>query len=165
MTFEHVSGEGTLSPIDAETDTAGYARADFLSPRSPQVSRLRAAAAGLEALLDLRTAFVDPNAAGGTITNYPNPFRPPSEPTTFAWKLADDATVTLRIFTQSGDLVLSRTFARGAVGGRGGLNEWAWDSRNGAGTLVASGGYVVLVEAQGTSETMHVMRRKIAAVR
>jgi len=165
MTFEQLAGGGTLTPVDAGTDTAGWARADFLSPREPQVTRLRASGGGLEALLDLQTAFVDPNAAGGTITNYPNPFRPPSEPTTFAWKLADDATVTLRIFTQSGDLVLSRSFARGAEGGRGGLNEWAWDGRNGEGRLVASGGYVVLVEAQGTSETMHVMRRKIAAVR
>lgn len=165
MTFDLVSGAGTLTPVDTETDSAGYARADFLSPREPEFDRLRATAAGLVALLDLQTAFVDPNAAGGTITNYPNPFRPPFEPTTFAWKLADDATVTVRIYTQSGDLVLSRTFARGVTGGRQGLNEWAWDGRNGAGETVASGGYVVLAEAQGTGETLHVMRRKIAVVR
>ncbi len=165
MTFSQVTGTGTLTAVDSTTDSSGTARADFLSPRQPETDRLSASAAGLNALLDLQTAFVDPNAAGGTITNYPNPFRPPSQPTTFAWKLADNATVTLRIFTQSGDLVLSHTFARGDVGGRVGLNTWAWDGRNGRGDLVASGGYVVLVEAQGNGETLHVMRRKIAAVR
>jgi len=108
---------------------------------------------------------VDPNAAGGTVTNYPNPFHPSDGPTVIAWKLDDDATVTLRIFTQTGDLVLRRTFARGATGGTTGLNEFSWDGRNGRGDLVASGGYVALIEAQGTGETLHVMRRKIAAVR
>jgi len=61
--------------------------------------------------------------------------------------------------------VLNRTFQRGAAGGSTGLNEFAWDGRNGRGDLVASGGYVLLIEAQGTGETLHVMRRKIAAVR
>ena len=46
-----------------------------------------------------------------------------------------------------------------------GLNTWMWDGRNGAGELVASGGYIVLVEAQGAGQTLHVMRRKIAVVR
>ena len=108
---------------------------------------------------------MDPNAAGGTITNYPNPFRPPIQPTTLAWKLADDASVTLRIFTQTGDLVLTRNFARGASGGTAGLNSWDWDGRNGKGAIVSSGGYIALVEAQGSGETLHVMRRKIAVVR
>ena len=116
-------------------------------------------------MLNLQTAFVDPNAAGGTITNYPNPFRPPNQSTTIAWKLEDDATVTIRIFTQNGDLVLEKTFARGTPGGTTGLNEWQWDGRNGKGVTVSSGGYVALVEAQGNGETLHVMRRKIAAVR
>jgi len=30
---------------------------------------------------------------------------------------------------------------------------------------VSSGGYVVLIEAQGTGETLHVIRRKLAVVR
>ena len=57
------------------------------------------------------------------------------------------------------------TFARGDVGGRAGLNEWQWDGRNGMGTVVSTGGYILLVEAAGTGETLHVMRRKIAVVR
>ena len=50
-------------------------------------------------------------------------------------------------------------------GGTTGLNEYLWDGRNGNGTLVASGGYLAIVEAQGQGETLHVMRRKIAAIR
>lgn len=57
------------------------------------------------------------------------------------------------------------SFDRGGAGGRTGLNEWQWDGRNGAGDVVASGGYIVLVEAQGLGQTLHVMRRKIAVVR
>jgi flagellar hook assembly protein FlgD len=73
--------------------------------------------------------------------------------------------VTLRIFTQSGDLVLERTFAKATPGGSSGLNTWVWDGANGAGRTVASGGYLAFIEAQGNGATLHVMRRKIAVVR
>jgi hypothetical protein len=165
MTFALLSGTGTLTPVDSLTDTTGVATADYLSARQPEMSRLRANSSGLVANLDLQTAFVDPNAAGGYVTNYPNPFHPPDQPTVIAWKLDDHAAVTLRIFTQSGDLVLRRTFDRAAPGGAAGLNEFSWDGRNGEGRLVASGGYIALIEAHGTGETLHVMRRRIAAVR
>jgi flagellar hook assembly protein FlgD len=108
---------------------------------------------------------VDPNAAGGTAYSYPNPFHPPAQPATIAYKIDDDAAVTLRVFTQSGNLVLRQEFQRGAQGGRAGLNAFVWDGRNGKGDLVSSGGYVVLIEAQGKGETLHVIRRKIAVVR
>ena len=165
MSFTLISGNGVVTPVDNQTDGTGLARADFLSPRQPEKDQLRASSNALTADLQLETAFVDPNAAGGTVTNYPNPFHPPAQGTTLAWKLSDDATVTLRIFTQSGDLVLEHTFPRGGPGGTLGLNEWSWDGANGTGRTVASGGYVALVEAQGQGATLHVMRRKIAVVR
>ena len=37
--------------------------------------------------------------------------------------------------------------------------------RYGKGNVVASGGYVALIEAQNAGQTLHVMRRKIAVVR
>jgi len=165
MGFQLVSGTGTLAAIDNLTDSSGVARADCLSPRQAEQDRVRATSGILVADLDLEIALVDPGAPGGTVTNYPNPFHPGEEPTTIAWKLDDDATVTLRLFTQSGDLVREENFPRGGPGGRAGLNEWAWNGRNGGGTPVASGGYLVLIEARGTGETLHVMRRKIAVVR
>ena len=144
---------------------AGTARADFLSARQPEKDGIRVSAAGIVQDFELETAFVDPDAPGGHATSYPNPFHPPTQTTTIAYKLADDASVTLRIFTLSGDLVLQKSFQKSAVGGMTGLNEWAWDGRNGKGQVVASGGYVALIEAQGTGETLHVIRHKIAVVR
>ena len=165
VTFSLVSGTGVVSGVDSLTDSTGVALGGFDSPRQPEVDRVRATSRSILANLDIETALVDPNAAGGYVSNYPNPFRPPSEPTTIAYKLDDDATVRLRVFTQSGGLVLDQSFGRGSTGGRAGLNTWAWDGRNGRGTTVASGGYVLLIEAQGTGETLHTMRRKIAVVR
>src|SRR6185436_6798954 len=130
MVFAHLSGAGTLTAVDSLTDSTGLARADFLSPRAPGHDQLRASAGSVIADLDLETAFVDPNAAGGTVTNYPNPFHPPVQGTTLAWKLDDHASVRLRIFTQSGDVVLDKTFDRAGPGGTQGLNEWVWDGKN-----------------------------------
>ena len=165
LSFLQLTGTGTLTPRDSVTDSTGVAHADFLSPRQPEKDRVQAIAGPLTADLWIETAFVDPNAGGGTVASYPNPFHPGEAPVTLAWKLDDFAAVTLRIFTQTGDLVLERHFERGTTGGMSGLNVFPWDGRNGRGDLVASGGYIALIEAQGQGETLHVMRRKLAAVR
>ena len=165
MVFSVIQGTGTTTRIDSLTDSNGLARADFLSPRAPEMGRVRASASGLTADLDLQTAFVDPNAAGGYVSNYPNPFHPPLESTKIAYKLDDYASVTLRIFTLNGNLVLQQQFSSGDPGGRPGLNEYSWDGKNGEGHVVASGGYIALIEAKGTGETLHVIRHKIAVVR
>ena len=162
--FELLSGTGTLAAIDSLSSASGVATADYLSSRTPETSRIRAESNALFAELDLITALVDPNAAGGTITNYPNPFYPGDGPTTIAYKLSDHATVTLRIYGLSGDLVRREVFQPGAPGGLAGMNEFVWNGENGDGKLVASGGYVVLVEAQGGGETIHVMKRKVGVV-
>jgi hypothetical protein len=165
MVFTRLTGTGTLTRLDSLTVGDGSARADFLSPRFPEMDRIRASSSGVVSEINLETAFVDPYAPGGHVTNYPNPFHPPDELTTIAYKLRDDATVTLRIFTLSGDLVLRRIYDRSTPGGLAGLNEVTWDGRNGEKRVVASGGYIVLIEAQGIGETLHVIRRKIAVVR
>jgi len=165
MSFQLVTGTGTLTPIDNVTAADGRARADFLSPRNPESDSISASAAGLSNGIRIETAYVNPDAAAGSVTNYPNPFQPSKQATTIAYKLSDDAAVTLRIFNLNGDLVLERTYPRGGVGGSTGLNEVAWDGKNGKGDVVASGGYVLLVEAQGTGGTLHVIRRKIGVVR
>ena len=165
MDFELVSGEGTLTPIDTLTGSDGVAEADFLSSRIPGISLIRATSGGLISELEIETSLVDPNAPGGSITNYPNPFHPGEIATTIAYKLSDNANVTLRIYTLSGSLVLREDFARGEHGGVVGLNEYEWDGRNGKGDYVSSGGYIVVVEAEGNGETLHVMRRRVAVVR
>jgi hypothetical protein len=165
VTFALLSGTGTLSPLDSLTDASGNQRADFLSPRNPEHDMIRASSSSLTQDLDLEVAFVDPTAGGGFVTNYPNPFHAGSEGTTLAYKLDDMATVTVRIYTTTGSLVRREVFAKDAPGGRQGLNEWVWDGKNGKGEFVASGGYIAFVEAQGTGETVNVIRRKIAVVR
>ncbi len=163
--FDLLSGEGVLTPIDTLTDDEGVAQADFLSSRVPGISVVRATSGALISELEIETSLVDPNAAGGSITNYPNPFHPGETETTIAYKLDDNANVTLRIYTISGSLVLRKDFTRGEQGGTVGLNEYQWDGRNGNGDFVASGGYIVVIEAEGNGETLHVMRRRVAVVR
>jgi hypothetical protein len=162
--FSLVSGAGTLTPIDDMTKDTGDATAEYRSPREPGMDSIRAVSGTLVTDLDIETALVDPNAAGGTLTNYPNPFHPDESPTTIAYVLDDNASVRMRIYTLSGSLVLDTQFASGSQGGMVGLNEIIWDGRNGNGETVASGGYVVYVEAEGNGTTMHVMRRKIGVV-
>ena len=165
VVFELVSGNGQLTPIDSLTSSEGVATADFLSPREPEIDRVRASSNGLTDELNIETALVDPTLPGGTVTNYPNPFHPREAPTTIAYKLADNAAVTLRIFTLNGELVFRQDFPYGGSGGTVGLNEVEWNGRNGKGELVSSGGYILLIEAKGKGETLHVMRRKVAVVR
>jgi hypothetical protein len=165
VTFELVSGGGTLTPIDSLTTADGVSRAGFLSPREPGFTRIRATSGALSAEYDIETALVDPGKPGGTITNYPNPFHPNEAPTTIVYKLNENARVSLRVFTLTGKLVLRLEFAEGSPGGRAGLNEYRWDGRNGDGKVVASGGYLVAVDAVHSGQTIHNMRRKIAVVR
>ena len=163
--FFLLSGSGTLTALDSVTNQSGSAQADFLAPRVPEIDRIRATSGVLTAEMDLETALVDPTKPPGMVTNYPNPFHPNEAPTTIAYKLVDNATVTLRIYSITGALVIERTFNAGSAGGVVGLNEVPWDGRNGDGAVVASGGYIVVIEAEGNGETLHTMRRKIGVVR
>jgi predicted RNA-binding protein with TRAM domain len=165
VVFSLIEGLGTLTPVDSLTTGSGRAVADFLSPRQPGISRIRAVSGALAAEYDIETALVDPNKPGGTITNYPNPFHPGEAPTTIAYKLDDNARVTLKIYSLMGTLVLERLFDSGSPGGLVGLNEFSWDGRNGDGNVVASGGYIVVVEAVRNGETINSMRRKVGVVR
>jgi len=165
VTFSLIGGSGTLTPIDAETGPSGAAAADYLSARFPEIARVRATSNALSAELNIETALVDPDELPGTITNYPNPFHPNEGATTIAYKLAENARVTMKIYTLHGGLVYTKNYDEGGLGGLAGLNEVQWDGRNGDGEQVSSGGYILVVEAQRAGETLHVMRRKIAVVR
>jgi hypothetical protein len=165
VVFSLIDGLGTLTPVDSLTTSDGRALADFLSPRQPGSSRIRAVSNAVTDEYDIETALVDPNKPGGTITNYPNPFHPGEAPTTIAYKLDDDARVTLKIYSLMGTLVLEKVFDAGSAGGTVGLNEYSWNGRNGDSNAVASGGYIVVVEAVRNGETINNMRRKIGVVR
>ena len=108
---------------------------------------------------------MDPDLPNGTITNYPNPFHPDEGDTEIAYKLASDADVTMSLYTISGTLVFETLYPAGENGGKAGLNTVFWNGRNGQNTTVASGGYILMLEAEHGGETIHKMRRRIGVVR
>jgi hypothetical protein len=128
------------------------------------LARIMAQAGAYSAEIEIETAFVDPGAAGGTVASYPNPFHPRESAATIAYKLSDNANVTLEVFALSGGRVLHKQFQNGTPGGQIGLNEFVWDGKNAQGDFVASGGYLVVIRAAGPGQTLHDMRRKIAVV-
>jgi hypothetical protein len=90
------------------------------------------------------------------ITNRPNPFRAGSESTIILFKPVESGTVTLTIYDLYGDVVLSRQLEAQAQA----TEQFVWDGRNGAGRVVANGGYVCHIQGHGLD-----LRRKIAVVK
>ena len=154
----------TAKTVNVFTGDDGEIAVTYLAAREAESALITATSGSLTADLPLETAMVDPLAAGGSLTNYPNPFHPDEAPTTIHYVLNDDATVRMRIYTLSGGLVLDQSFARGDEGGRQGHNTLLWDGYNNDNEPVASGGYILFIEAEGNGATMHVMRRKIGVV-
>jgi len=154
----------TAKTVNVYTGDDGEVAVTYQAARQAESVRITAASGALTTDLPLETAMVDPLAAGGSLTNYPNPFHPDEAPTTIHYVLNDDATVRMRIYTLSGGLVLDQSFARGDEGGRQGHNTVQWNGYNNENEPVASGGYILFIEAEGNGATMHVMRRKIGVV-
>lgn len=161
---------GALAPgqgkaVSVATGETGVATAQYVAPGFAQEFTVTAGTGALSAGWEIVTAEVNPDAQAGYVTNYPNPFHPGEGPTTIAWKLDASTEMRLRIYTTSGSLVLDRRFAPGEAGGADGNYEFEWDGTNGDGEPVASGGYVLRIDAQGNGATEHVMRRKLGVVR
>jgi hypothetical protein len=87
---------------------------------------------------------------------YPNPFRAGRENVLLSYRLAADAGVRVSIYTLLGGLVRELALGSGQAGGARGLNEVAWDGRNGTGDLVRPGVYVAVIEGGGVSERIKV---------
>lgn len=130
-----------------------------------------AASADLIVLDDLTGTPVPIRAGGGlpfapltspTLTlfakahGYPNPFHAGRETVRLSYVLAQDASVHVGIYTLFGDLVRELSLTAGGTGGTRGLNEVAWDGRNGKGDLVSAGVYVARIEGTGTKEQIKV---------
>ncbi len=165
VSFQLVKGGGRILESDTLTDDTGLAGAVFLSPEDPETGIIRAVSDSFSVDAEIRTALVDPALPGGIITSYPNPFHPDEGSTTIAYKLDADSEVLVRIFTLAGRLVLEKTFPPGRAGGAEGMNQISWDGRNGEGRIVSSGGYIAMLRAVRSGETIHSMRRRIAVVR
>ena len=91
----------------------------------------------------------------GDITSYPNPAK---EKATFIFKLTKSADVTLEIYDVSAQLVYTDKL-RDVTGER-----FSWDCKNRAGTPVASGVYIYVIEATRDEQTIR-KTGKIAVVK
>ena len=101
--------------------------------------------------------------------NYPNPFAPPRDVTTFVYTLHQDAEVEIEIYTYLGNRVRHFSYAAGQEGGRGApggyVNRVVWDGRDGKGYVPASGGYICRISARLPNGVRVAETRKIAIVR
>ena len=98
-----------------------------------------------------------------SFANFPNPFAPGRTNTTFAFYLAEAATVSLHILSPRGELV--STLLQGELRDAGMHQTEIWRGRNQRNRLVTNGVYVaelVVVYASGRTERV---LRKVAVVR
>jgi fibronectin type 3 domain-containing protein len=85
----------------------------------------------------------------GRVMNYPNPFKPSTQPTTINYKLTQDANVRLYIYDIGGRMVYSKAFDAGTNGGRASENDVPWDGKNMSGEIVANGAYICVITSDG----------------
>lgn len=91
-----------------------------------------------------------------------NPYNPDMGDVRFAYVLPSAEDVKFRIFTLTGEEVLSRDFASGSSGAEAGLNEVVWDGRNDDGQVVFNGVYIAVVHRVDSDESA---RLKVAVLK
>lgn len=160
----------TPSPTPSLTPTVSVTATPTISPTStitptctstplPVVFRLATMTWTPETLVQVAREF----------RNYPNPFVPGREHTTFAYTLYQDAEVWLEIHAYSGASLRAFHFGPGEEGGRGlpdgYTNRVAWDGRSAAGKTLGTGGYIcrLTVRPRGSSAT-RIMTTKVGIV-
>ena len=95
--------------------------------------------------------------------NYPNPFNPDESGTNFVLAVAEAGTIRVRIFDLMGYLVTERTMNVSAGLNDGGVDSGLrWNGYNDSGEMVASGGYVCIME---NSAGQLISRHKIMVKR
>jgi hypothetical protein len=98
------------------------------------------------------------NSLTESLRYYPNPFAAGRQNLTVDFSLFNDAAVSLKIYTLTGELV--RAVADGVRLNGTGRQTLSWDGRNGAGYLVNNGVYYGVLDVGGK-----VMRLKIAVLK
>lgn len=162
VTFEQISGNGSLSVTQTAIDDNGNAFSDFTGGNYNEeaivrVKVLNTATQEVKAQQDLAVKISVAQPVPGSVVNYPNPFNPAANQTTsINYYLESASDVELRIYDAFGRLVLARNFKQGdsdtisrnATSAGGAL--WLWDGRSGEGRVVANGIYLVKITARGT---------------
>lgn len=91
--------------------------------------------------------------------NYPNPFNPESSPTYLCYRLAEDATISIKIFDIAGDLV--KILVENETRTRSVMYRQVWDGKNELGEWVSNHVYFCVIESSTGDRTI----QKIAVVR
>ena len=110
-----------------------------------------------------RTGSLVATSLKTSYSNFPNPFAAGRSPTTFVYALASDARVTLRVWTASGDEVV--TLLSSAPRSAGLHQQDRWDGRNGAGRVVTHGAYLAELIVEYIGGGRERVLRKVAVVR
>lgn len=134
-----------------------------VQPSSALLNIAVLAAAGRTFPFSTAAGTFTPGEFSASYSNFPNPFAAGREQTTFVYFLDEDAEVTLRIHTITGERV--RTLVDGEPRAAGLQQGDVWDGRNGRGDVVRNGVYlariVVRTAGGGTREEI----RKVAVRR
>jgi hypothetical protein len=97
------------------------------------------------------------------VTNYPNPFDSRKAglegQTQIAYRLANNAPVTVTLFDLMGFRVRRWQFSAGQNGGQEGANVFPWDGTNEMGQKVSKGGYLAQIEVNLPGATVTVIRK------
>jgi len=101
--------------------------------------------------------FLAPGRSLDDLSCYPNPFDPIHQNITVQYYLAQNSDVSLAIYDLLGNLVKTWEINSGDTNAQAGLNTLSWDGRNGQGNLVANGGYIVYVRADGQKKKFKVL--------
>ncbi|MDH3216605.1 MAG: Ig-like domain-containing protein [Candidatus Krumholzibacteria bacterium] len=103
------------------------------------------------------------NSPEAAFTNYPNPFAAGKQGTRITYKLAQTATVTLKLYTVWGNHV--RTLIDNKTQSPGLYQDVAWDGQNADGDVVNNGVYFLILEIHGANGSHAKFRRKVGVVR
>ncbi len=157
VTVRTAAGGGTLT---VQMDDAGFG----VGPAGGAVGGVRVVPAPGTALPAVSTAgnLVAADLAASYV-NFPNPFQAGHEQTTFAFLLASDARVTLKLCTPHGEAVA--TIIDGEQRAAGFYQTDTWDGSNGRGEVVRNGVYLAEIVVEYTDGTRARLLRKVAVVR
>jgi flagellar hook assembly protein FlgD len=76
---------------------------------------------------------------------------------TIQYYLINASDVGIAVYDLLGNLVKTWKISAGDNGAQAGLNQLSWDGRNGAGDVIANGGYIVSVHADRQNRKFKVL--------
>ncbi len=98
--------------------------------------------------LNISKESTAPSNIPGLIKSIPNPFNPQIQGFTYlSYALQDNFPTILYIFSMSGELIYTKSFSSGDVGGKAGDNLVPWDGKNSSGNFVGNGVYFYKIAA------------------